>query len=226
MKKLFEWTRSTVGLKVLMAVTGVLLFGFLVGHVAGNLKVFQGAEKFDAYAEALRTLGEPIFGRGQVLWAARLGLLAAVGIHIASAIRLTRIARAARRTGYRKQNDLAFTFASKTMRWGGAWILAYLLFHLADLTFGWTLESFEHGSAYANLVGSLSRAPVAMFYVLSMIPLGMHLYHGLWSATQSLGLASPAVRRARRPVVTVLTLAIVTGFAAVPISVVTGLVGG
>lgn len=226
MKKLFGWTRSTVGLKVLMAVTGVLLFGFLVGHVAGNLKVFQGAEKFDAYAEALRTLGEPIFGRGQILWAARLGLIAAVGIHIAAAFRLTRLARSARRTGYRKHHDLAFTFASKTMRWGGLWILAYVLFHLADLTFGWTLDSFEHGSAYANLVGSLSRTPVAIFYVLSMIPLGMHLYHGLWSATQSLGLATPAVRRLRRAVATALALAIVLGFASVPISVVTGIVGG
>ena len=219
-----QLARSTIGLKIVMALTGIVLFGFLVGHLAGNFKVFQGAEKFDAYAEGLRTLGEPILGRGQALWIARIGLLAAVFAHMFAALKLTLMAKSARSSRYKKGNDLTFTYASKAMRWGGIWILAYILFHLADLTFGWTLDSFKHGSAYANLVGSLKRPAVGIFYIVSMIPIGLHLYHGLWSATQSLGVSNPSVRRLRRPIVTAITAVLVLGFISIPLAVLLGFV--
>jgi succinate dehydrogenase / fumarate reductase cytochrome b subunit len=218
-----SFTGTSVGKKILMAVTGVLLFGFLLGHMAGNLKVYQGPVAFDAYAHHLRTFGEGFLDQGQFLWIARITLLFALGVHMFAAARLIRVSRQARRQGYRKSNSLSFTYASKTMRLGGLWILLYLLFHLADLTIGTSNPGFVEGQAYANLIRSFSRPPIAIFYIVSMIPLGMHLYHGLWSATQTLGLANERVRRLRRPLVTIATVGIMLGFISIPISVLAGI---
>jgi succinate dehydrogenase / fumarate reductase cytochrome b subunit len=217
------FTRTTVGKKILMAISGIILFGFLLGHMMGNLKVYQGAEAFNAYAHHLRTFGEGFLEPGQFLWIARISLLAAIAVHMFAAAQVVRASRKARRQGYRKSNSLSFRYASKTMRLGGIWILLYLIFHLADLTVGVTNPGFVEGQAYANLVRSFSRAPIAIFYIVSMIPLGMHLYHGLWSATQTLGLANPQIRKFRSPLVTVVTVALMLGFISIPVSVLAGI---
>ena len=127
---------STVGKKIAMAVTGIILIGFIVVHMLGNLKVFQGPEAFNHYAEGLRELGAPFFGRSQLLWLLRIGLIVSVIIHIVAATQLTLRARAARRQGYRKFDSLAFSYASRTMVWGGVIILLFVVYHLLHFTFG------------------------------------------------------------------------------------------
>src|SRR5690348_10104915 len=127
--------RTLVGQKIIMAVTGLVLFAFVVGHMLGNLKVFQGSEHFNAYAEGLRTVGAPFFARGQLLWLVRGGLLAAVAAHIWAAIVVTRASWRARPVDYHLLDPVETTYAARTMRWGGVIIVAYVAYHLLDLTF-------------------------------------------------------------------------------------------
>ena len=134
-----------------MALSGVVLFGFVVAHMMGNLKIYQGAEKFDAYAQFLREAGAPIFGPGQLLWVFRLVLLAAVAQHVSAATVLARKSLGARKQGYRRREDLTFSYASRTMRWGGAIILAFVIYHLMHLTFGNAHPQFSHDSVYSNV---------------------------------------------------------------------------
>jgi len=219
--KLFD---STVGKKILMAISGVMLLGFVFFHMLGNLKLYQGAAKFDAYAEFLRVVGAPIFGHDQFLWLARLGLLSAVAIHIYCAIALTRISRAARPQGYRKGNDLSFSYASRTMRWGGVIILAFIVYHLLHLTLGVVHMPDNETSVYARVVFGFQQWPIAVAYVFAMIPLIFHLYHGVWSITQTLGIETPWVVRWRRPIAAVFALTVGLGNISIPIAVLSGVV--
>ncbi|MCP3982534.1 MAG: succinate dehydrogenase cytochrome b subunit [bacterium] len=216
---------SSVGKKIVMGLSGVLLFGFVIGHMIGNLKVYQGAEKFNAYAEFLREAGAPMLGHGQALWIARLVLLACVGIHIAAAVQLAVASSRARKTRYKKFDDLSFSYASRTMRWGGAIITAFVIYHILHLTLGTVHPDFEHGSAYQNLVAGFRVWPVSVVYILCMFPLGLHLYHGLWSLTQTLTLDHPRVKQYRRVAAAVLAGVVVVGNVSIPISVLTGIVG-
>ena len=211
--------RTSVGKKALMAVTGLILLLFLIGHMIGNLKAFFGAESFNHYAEFLRTVGEPVFPRTTLLWGMRLLLLFALLVHAVFAVQLWRIDRRSRRAGYRRYQSLAISYASRTMLWGGLTILAFVVYHLLHLTFGTAHPDFVHGDAYHNLVLGFQNPLVAGVYLLALVPLGMHLYHGFWAAFQSLGESDPARNRARRPVAATLALAIVVGFAVVPIAV-------
>lgn len=196
---------TTVGKKAAMAVSGFFLFGFVVAHLAGNLKLYQGAEKMNAYGEFLREVGAPVLGHGQLLWVLRIALLAAAALHLWAAWALTRQARGARPVPYAVRSTVEATYASRTMRWGGVIVLLYVLYHLADLTFGTANPSFVPGRPYENLVASLRRPWVAAFYVAANVALGFHLRHGLWSMFRSLGFAAPPRERAR--------LAFATGFA-------------
>ncbi len=208
-----------------MAVSGVLLAGFVVLHFAGNLKVYQGPDAFNHYAEGLREMGAPFFGRGQLLWTARLVLLVAVAIHIGAAFLLVRQSRLARPVRYARFESLAFSYASRTMVWGGLIILAFVIYHLLHLTFGVRVvhPDFVPGDAYHNFVTGFRAWPVSIAYILAMVPLGLHLYHGIWSVFQTLGAGDPARSRVRRPLAAAVAAIVMVGNMSFPIAVLTGM---
>lgn len=224
MRRLFTFFRSSIGMKAVMAVTGLILVLFVIGHMVGNLKVFQGPEKFDAYAEFLREVGEPLVGYGQLLWVARIVLLASVIAHIGAALQLTRVGVAARPVRYQRWTPDASTYASRTMRWGGVIIFAFVVYHLLHLTFGAAHPDFVPGAAYHNVLAGFRTWPVTVAYVVAVTALGFHLYHGVWSVFQSLGANHPDYNRYRRPVAGAVAAVVTLGFITVPIAVVTGLV--
>jgi len=217
-------TRSLVGQKILMALTGVVLLLFVIGHMIGNLKVFLGPEHFNAYAEGLRTVGAPFFGRGQVLWLVRLVLIVAVGLHIWSALVVTMASWRARPVGYRTLALVETTFAARTIRLLAICFFLYIVFHLLDLTFGRTNPAFVPGDAYHNLVASFQRFPVALVYEIAMVILGLHLYHGIWSACQTLGFNHPRYNAYRRGAALLIAVVTSVGFAVVPLAVQAGIV--
>ncbi len=216
---------SAVGKKWIMAVTGIMLLGFVLAHMIGNLKVYLGAEHLNEYAEWLRTLGEPALPRTTVLWLMRIGLVLAFGFHIVAAAQLTRMNMRARPTSYQSKRDyVAANFASRTMRWTGVIVALFVIFHLLDLTWGNANPDFVRGDAYENVIHSFQRVPVAIFYILANIALAIHIFHGAWSMFQSLGLNNPKWNDARRTFA--LGFALVIGIANVsfPLMVVTGVV--
>ncbi|HEX6306884.1 MAG TPA: succinate dehydrogenase cytochrome b subunit [Longimicrobiales bacterium] len=226
MRRIASLWHSTVGKKIVMAATGLILIGFVVFHMLGNLKVYQGAEAFNHYAEGLRTFGDPFFGRGQLLWLLRIGLLGAVITHLVAAAQLTIRSRQARPIGYTKYDrDLVFSYASRTMVWGGLIILAFVVYHLMHLTFGNVHPDFIHGDAYHNFVAGFESWPVSIAYVLAMIPLGFHLYHGFWSMLHSFGATNPKFNHLRRPIAAVLALGVVLPNISFPVAVLAGLIG-
>jgi succinate dehydrogenase / fumarate reductase, cytochrome b subunit len=215
--------RTSVGKKIVMAITGVILLGFVVLHMIGNLKVYQGPAAFNAYALGLRGFGAPLLGHGQVLWIARLILLGSVVVHIVAAAALVRQSRAARAHGYvQYETGLLFSYASRTMVWGGIIILAFVIYHLLHLTFGTAHPDFVPHDAYHNFVAGFRFWPVSLFYILAMIPLGLHMYHGLWSAFQTLGANHPRYNAWRRPASMGIALVVVLGNISFPIAVLTG----
>jgi len=224
MSRVTALTQSLIGKKVVMAVTGVVLLGFVLGHMLGNLKAFLGPEHFNAYAEGLRTVGAPFFGRLQLLWLVRAVLIAAAGLHIWAALVVTRASWAARPEAYHSLRLVETSYAARTLRWGAVLILLFIVFHLLDLTFGPANPSFIPGDAYHNLVATFQRPPVAIAYVVAMGALCLHLYHGIVSACQTLGLNHPKYNAARRSVALVFSLAVALGFAAVPLAVLIGVV--
>jgi len=225
MARPFSLWSTTVGKKIAMAVSGVVLLGFVAGHMIGNLKVFMGPEAFNHYAEGLRTIGDPFFARGQLLWLVRLVLLAAVTIHIVAAVQLVQKSRRARPVQYTKYDgDMVFSYASRTMTWGGFIILAFVVYHLMHLTFGNAHPDFIHGDAYHNFVRGFRSVPVSVAYVAAMIPLGFHLYHGFWSMFQTFGVANARNDRIRRVAAAILALVVVLGNISFPVAVLAGIV--
>ena len=222
MRRLTRLYASTVGKKVVMAITGILLVLFVLAHMAGNLKVFQGAEAFNAYAEGIRELGYPFLPHYGALWLMRLGLLAAVGLHIWAAWSLYRTSKRARSTSYRKRESLAFSYASRTMRWGGVIVLAFVVYHILHFTTGQAHTDFVAGDPYRNLVVAFQNPLVSLSYVVAVGALGLHLYHGIWSGFQTLGLNHPKYNRYRRPLAAGLSILLFVGFIIVPVSVLAG----
>lgn len=224
-RRAFSLWGSTVGKKIVMALSGIVLIAFVAGHMVGNLKVYQGREPFNHYAEGLRTFGAPFLGRGQALWLVRLVLLASVLVHILAAAQLTVRSRKARAVGYRRYDrDLAFSYASRTMVWGGLIILAFVIYHLMHLTFGNAHPQFVAGDAYHNFVSGFQSWPVSLAYIAAMIPLGFHLYHGFWSMLHTLGADSHRFARSRRPVAAALAWGVVLGNVSFPLAVLAGVV--
>ncbi len=218
--------RSAVGKKWVMAVTGIMILGFVFAHMAGNLKIYLGQEQMDHYAEWLRTIGEPALPKGVFLWIMRVGLIVAFVLHITSAVQLTRMNQRARPTKYQSPRDyIAADFASRTMRWTGVIVALYLVFHLMDLTWGNANPDFVRGDAYENLIHSFQRVPVAIVYIVANIAVAIHIYHGAWSMFQSLGINNPKWNTARRGFA--IGFALIIGIANVsfPLMVVTGVVG-
>lgn len=222
MRRLTRLYSSTVGKKVVMALTGGILVLFVLAHMAGNLKAFQGAEAFNSYADAIREAGSPFFPHEGALWTMRVVLLAAVGLHVWAAYQLYRQSKEARSVGYRKRESLSFSYASRTMRWGGVILLAFVIYHVLHFTTGHAHTSFVEGDAYANLVAAFRNPLVSLAYIVAMGALGLHLYHGIWSTFQTLGLNHPKYNPYRRPLAAVLSILLFVGFIAVPVAVMAG----
>jgi succinate dehydrogenase / fumarate reductase cytochrome b subunit len=219
MARVSAFYRSTVGKKVLMAITGFVLLGFVVVHMIGNLKAFLGPEYFNTYAEELRALGAPFFGHEQALWVFRIVLLGSVLIHAFFGIQLWLLSRRARPVGYEKTPHLETTPASRTMRWGGLLIGVYVVYHLMHLTIGNVNPDFIPGDAYHNLVVGFESLLAAGAYVAAVLILALHLFHGTWSGLQTLGLNHPKYNAWRRGIAAVLAIVLFVGFAAVPVAV-------
>ena len=224
--------RSAVGKKWVMALTGIGLILFVVAHMVGNWKIFlpdiDGVPEIDLYAEALRSLLFPLVPEHIVLWILRTGLIAIFLLHIHAAYSLTLINRRARTEAYEgPRTYVAANYASRTMRWSGTIFGFFVLFHLADLTWGAqpaAPATWEHGEVYANFIATFSRAPVTLFYVISMALLGIHLYHGAWSMFQSLGLNHPRFNVWRRGFAVSLAVLVFVGNAIMPLAVLFGFV--
>ena len=179
---------TAVGKKYAMAISGLILMGYVLVHMIGNLKIYFGADSLNKYSEWLREVGEPALPREWLLWGVRFLLLAAVFIHIHAAYSLTQMNRRARPERYHSKRDyVAADFASRTMRWTGIIVTAFVIFHLLDLTWGTANPDFVHGDVYRNVLASFERTPVAIAYVVANMALGIHLYHGAWSLFQSMG---------------------------------------
>ena len=200
-----------------MAVTGIVLFGFVLGHMLGNFQVFLGPEAFNAYSV---TLHEMLHGAG--LWVVRGVLLLSVVLHIVSSTSLTLLSRRARPVGYRTVAYTEATYASRTMRWSGPIILAFVVYHLLDLTLGRVNPGFDPANPYRNLVASFSRPVVVAFYAASVLALGFHLRHGVWSMLQSLGVSHPRYDPWRKRASTAFAVVVTAGFLIVPFAVQAG----
>jgi succinate dehydrogenase / fumarate reductase cytochrome b subunit len=216
--------RSQLGKKIVMAVTGIVLFGFILGHMLGNLKLYLGPHALNGYAEGLRDLGEPFTPRTFLLWVARSVLLVSVVMHITSATQLTLINRKARPEDYTKRDWIAANYASRTMRWGGVIILLFVIYHLMHFTFGAVHPDFVRGDVYHNVVTGFRVPWVSGFYMVAQLALGMHLYHGLWSLFQSLGWNHPRFNPLRRVFAQTFAVVVTVGNVSFPIAVLTRLV--
>jgi succinate dehydrogenase / fumarate reductase cytochrome b subunit len=216
--------RSSVGKKLLMAASGVILFGFIVLHMLGNLKIFGGAESLDGYARFLREVGYPAIPHQSALWATRILLLVALVVHAVAAFQTWAMSRNARPLGYRRNDDLSFSYASRTMRWGGVIILLFVVYHLLHFTTGQAHPDFVHGGVYHNFVVAFQNPVVLVAYLIAQAALCLHLYHGLWSATQTLGANHPKYNRLRRPAAGLVALAIFIGFVVPPVLVTVGVI--
>jgi succinate dehydrogenase / fumarate reductase, cytochrome b subunit len=226
-----QFYSSTVGKKVVVALTGLFLVFFVVGHMAGNLKAFagyapDGIHKLDHYAEFLRSIGEQVLGKAGFLWGFRVALLVALILHVVTVIQLQIRNRAARGTKYAVQKMECASWSARLMFWGGLLLLVFVIFHLLHLTVG-TLhfQGFEHGKVYHNVWSTFQVGGIVLFYLLALVALGLHLAHGVWSVCQTLGLNSPGKNSFIRISATVLALVMVVGFASVPLAVYFGALG-
>jgi succinate dehydrogenase / fumarate reductase cytochrome b subunit len=210
---------STIGRKIVMASTGVILFGFVVAHMAGNLQLYLGPTVMNEYAVFLREL---LHGAG--LWIARAVLLGAVVLHVWAAVSLTRLDLAARPVDYRETRPQASTYASRTMRWSGFFLAAFVVYHLLDFTFGTLNPGFEHGNVYGNVVRSFRVLPVAGFYLVAMVLLGMHLKHGTMSMLRTLGMSHPRHQLVAGRVLTVVVALTIAANMSFPLAVLFGVV--
>jgi succinate dehydrogenase cytochrome b subunit len=210
--------------KVVMAVSGILMLLFLIAHMIGNLHVFQGAESFNDYSEWLRSFGEPALPPRTFLTVLELMLLASVLAHMWAAITLWRQAKRARPERYVSKKSVVQTYASRTMRWGGVIIALFIVYHILDLTFGVANPDGTDSTPYDRLVASFQNPIATTVYVVTLILLGMHLRHGVWSATQTLGQSNRRRERSVNIFATAFATLLIAGYLVVPAAVVFGLV--
>lgn len=215
--------RSTVGKKLVMAVTGLVMLLYLVGHMLGNLKIFFGPEEFNAYGQWLRTIGAPVLHHEWFLWLVRLALLASVVLHGVAAYQLSRRDLAARPVRY-VHRKLRTSYATRTMRWGGVILALFLVWHILDLTTHTVNPNGQAGRPYENVVASFQTWYGNTLYITAMLAVGLHIRHGFWSAAQSLGVASQARDRALKAAANGLAFVLTAGFLSIPLAVLTGVV--
>ncbi len=200
-----------------MAASGLLLYGFVVVHMIGNLQVYLGPEAINAYGAFLHG-----FLHGQGLYLARGVLLLATALHVWAAVSLTRTNLKARHVGYREWQARESSYASRTMTWTGPLLLAFIVFHLAHFTTGAAHPEFVPGDVYRNMVVGFQNPFASAFYILAMLALGLHMYHGFWSMLQTLGVSQPRWNRVRRPLAALFAFGVVAGNISIPVAVLTG----
>jgi succinate dehydrogenase / fumarate reductase, cytochrome b subunit len=215
---------TTIGKKVIMAVSGLIWVGFVLVHLFGNLKVYTGAEHFNEYAEGLRTFGAPILPYGGFLWIARVVLIAAIVLHVVMAAQLTQRSIAGRSVGYRAKKSVQATLASKTMRYGGVAVLLFLAFHILHLTTGTVHSNFIYGDAYHNFVAGFQNPLVSLIYIVAMVALALHLYHGTWSMFQTLGLNNRRYNQLWRGLALAIAAVVFVGNVSFPLAVLAGII--
>ena len=209
---------SSVGKKVIMAVTGLIMVAYLITHVLANLLVFQGPSKINAYSAFLH-------GTGGALWAARLVLLAALVLHVIVAVQLAGRSFEGRPVSYAAGREpQVSTWASRTIRWGGGLILVFLVYHILHFTVGTAHPDFVEGDPYHNVSTGFRNLGVVIVYLVAMAAVGLHLYHGVWSSGRSLGMSPPSPNPFRRTAALVLALVIWLGFTVIPLAVYAGVV--
>ena len=209
--------QTTIGKKAIMALTGVILFGFVVGHLLGNLQIYISPEKLNHYAETLKTLPA-------LVWGTRIVLLVSVLLHIWASFALWSLQIAARPVGYVKKASINSTYAARTMKWSGPIILAFVIYHLLHFTLGVVHFGgpFDRHNVYNNVVYGFQFWPVALFYIIAMAMLCLHLYHGLWSMFQSLGFSHPVYTPWLRTLAKLFALLIAAGNISIPVAVLLG----
>jgi succinate dehydrogenase / fumarate reductase cytochrome b subunit len=206
--------KTTVGKKLIVAVTGLILFGFVVAHLIGNLQVFEGPEKINAYGKFLK-FEKPL------LWTARLTLLGSLILHFVCTVQLAIRNRQSRPTGYAHHEMVQATTPSRFMIWSGVFLLFYIVYHVMHLTLG-VHPNFNEMDIYNNIVFGFQQTPVAIVYFLAMISLGFHLHHGVNSLFQTLGLNHPKYNRCRRTVALAVSWLIPIGYSLIPAAVLAG----
>jgi len=215
MYALTRFWQSTIGKKIVMAVTGIVGILFVIGHMTGNLLMFKGQDPMHHYALLLRT-SMPL------LYVVRTVLVACVALHAISAYQLTMRSRSARPQGYAERRPQVTTLAARTIRWGGVLLLVFIVFHLLQLTLGVVHPQFTHLDPYNNVVIGLRNPLVAVFYLLAMGALALHLYHGTWAAVRTLGAARPTQAPLKRTIALALAVVVAIGFAIIPIGALAG----
>jgi succinate dehydrogenase / fumarate reductase cytochrome b subunit len=208
---------TTIGKKAVMAVTGVILAGFVAGHLLGNLQIFLGPDRFNGYARTLKSLPE-------LLWAVRITLLISVTLHIWSSIQLAVVKGDARPVGYVRRKSAASSYASRTMYWSGPIVAAFIIYHLLQFTFGVGGTPYMESDPYGNVINGFRVPAVALFYIVAMGLLCLHLRHGLSSIVQSLGFYHPLYTPRLRTAAVIVATLIFFGFVSIPLAVLAGLI--
>lgn len=217
MGRLTAFYSTLVGKKMIMAATGVILFLFVVGHLLGNLQIFEGPERLNAYSAFLKKTGE-------ILWAVRLVLLAALVLHVVASVQVSLASRRARPVAYAVKKSIETSYAARTMIWSGPLIFLYVVYHLAMFTFLVTGPGYSPTDVYRNEVLAFRVPAISAVYVVAIFFLGLHLYHGAWSMLHTLGASNPRYRVLRRTVAPAVAIAITAGYIAIPVAVLAGLV--
>jgi len=218
--------RSTIALKMLMAVSGIIFILFVLVHMYGNLQAFAGHDAYNEYAHHIREIGEPMLPREGLLWIIRAGLIVALVVHVYCAVTLWRRAARARTVKYQVKKNLASTFSSRMMRWGGLALLLFVVWHLLNFTIGKVnVTGGPTNDPYTLLVDSFETWWLTLIYLLAMLALGLHLHHGVWSSAQTLGLTNNArARRNAKGLGVIVAVVIAGGFSLVPIFILAGVI--
>ncbi len=215
--------QTSIGKKVVMAVTGLILFGYVIAHMLGNLKIYQGRDYINAYGVFLREAGGPLFGHEQLLWIVRIVLLVSVVLHMWAAYQLTRVDLASRPVRYAMRKNQEYGYAARTLRWGGVLIALFIVYHILHLTTGTAHPRFVEGDVYNNVVVGFQNPLVSLFYIAAQIALALHLYHGAWSMFQTLGLNNSTNKRFWRGFATAASTALALGNISIPVAVLLGI---
>jgi succinate dehydrogenase / fumarate reductase cytochrome b subunit len=209
---------TTVFKKAIMASTGLVLFGFVIGHMIGNLQIFEGREKLDAYGQLLHSMPA-------LLWTVRIVLLTCVTLHILTTVQLALLKKTARPVSYVKKDNSHSSYASRTMYWSGPIILVFIIYHILHFTIGIIQpDVYQFGAVYDNVVYGFRNYAISGFYILAMILLCTHIYHGAWSMFQSLGISHPTYTPLLRKFAALMAILIAIGNISIPVAVMAGVI--
>jgi succinate dehydrogenase / fumarate reductase, cytochrome b subunit len=217
---------TSIGKKVVMAITGLIMVGFVVIHMIGNLKLYlpDNGEHLNHYAEYLKEIGEPILLHTQALWMFRIVLLLAVGLHILTAAQLTMMAWKGRDVGYNQRRGGAAVYLADMMRLGGVIIGGFIVYHILHFTTGQAHASFEPGEVYRNVILGFQNPIASAIYIVAMVALGVHLFHGVWSMFQSVGLNNKRWKMTLKTLAAAVAAVVMIGNISFPVSVLAGIV--